>query len=418
MKKFNFRIKSVIFLLLGLGIQSLFVACNIPPKESVSLKQEQQLILFDYNDLTFIKEKINSGISEYKKAYRQLINEANGLLNVKPYSVMDKTQTPASGDKHDYYSIGTYWWPDSTKKDGLPYIRKDGLFNPEVSSDAFDKSRRGKMVKAIETLSLAYFYSENEEYAKKAVDFIKTWFINPSTRMNPNINFGQALPGINNGRDIGVIDFSILPECLDHIELLKGSEYWQPKDQQKLKDWLSEFMDWFLTSRIGLAESRKPNNHGTYYDLQVAYMSYYLGKTETAQGILEGTKRRIDWQIKSDGSQPEELIRTRSYEYSIVNLRALILLAQIGKKAGVDLWHYQSAQGGSILAALDYVIDHMNNFEQWPGLQIEKINFANKLFDLLVFAHKAFPEKGYNKILDNFSKEEVISHPCFLNLTY
>lgn len=403
-----------IFLLIG-GFLFSPIAFSLYsfPKEK---KQESQLIIIDYDDLIFIKERISIGISEYKEAYQQLINEANGLLNVKPYSVMEKTETPASGDKHDYYSIGTYWWPDSTKENGLPYIRKDGITNPKVSSDAFDKSRRSKTIHAIETLSLAYFYSENESYAKKAVDFIRTWFINPETRMNPNINFGQAIPGINNGRDVGVIDFSILPACLDHIELLKSSKYWQPKDQEKLKNWLSEFLEWFLTSRIALAESRKPNNHGTYYDFQVAYISYYLGKTETTQGILEGAQRRIDWQIKDDGSQPEELIRTRSYEYSIANLRALTLLARIGEKAGIDLWHYQSPQNGSIIKAIDFINNHINKLEQWPGLQIEKIRFSDKLFDILAFAHKVFPDKEYNKIVDSFLKNEIVQNPNFFLL--
>ena len=410
---------SAFFKFIYISIGSLLFSYLVFSQQPVqdAKKQEQKLIIFDINDLILIKQKIYSEVQEYKKAYQQLIDEANELLNVRPYSVMDKTETPASGDKHDYYSIGTYWWPDSTKGNGLPYIRKDGITNPKVSSDAFDKSRRSKTIHAIETLSIAYYYSENETYAKKAVDFIKTWFINPATRMNPNINFGQAIPGINNGRDVGVIDFSILPACLDHIELLKESKYWQPKDQQKLKDWLSEFLDWFLTSRIALAESRKPNNHGTYYDFQVAYMSLYLGKTETTQGILEGAQRRIDWQIKNDGSQPEELIRTRSYEYSIVNLRALMLLARIGEKAGTDLWHYQSPQNGSIIKAFDFIIDYITKLEQWPGLQIETIRFSDKLFDLLVITHKAFPDKGYDNIIESFPKNEIVQNPYFLKET-
>ena len=28
-------------------------------------------------------------------------------------------------------SVGPYWWPDPSKPDGLPYIRKDGHKNPE-----------------------------------------------------------------------------------------------------------------------------------------------------------------------------------------------------------------------------------------------------------------------------------------------
>lgn len=399
-------------------ISFLFSGTVQHPQKTGTKPFKPQTIIFNFEDLCYIKKEINPGNPDYIRAYQNLINRAEGLLDVEPYSVVHKTKIPASGDIHDYYSIGTYWWPDTTKEDGLPYIRRDGITNPEVVSDATDKSRRGKTVNAIETLCLASYYSENEIYAKKAADFIKTWFINPDTRMNPNINHGQALPGINTGRDIGVIDFSILPECLDHIELIKGSKYWSKKDQKKLNKWLAEFLNWYLTSRIALAESRKPNNHGSYYDYQVAYMSLYLGEEQTTLGILEGAKRRIDWQILIDGRQPEELIRTRSFEYSIVNLNALARLAVIGEKAGVDLWGYQSEQNSNLTKALDFVVGHMDKMGQWPGQQIVEVNYTAKLWPLLVLAHKTFPGKGYDKVIANFPKQEVISHPYFLKLAY
>ena len=47
-------------------------------------------------------------------------------LSDGPWSVMDKQHVPPSGDKHDYMSLGPYWWPDPDKPDGLPYIRRDG----------------------------------------------------------------------------------------------------------------------------------------------------------------------------------------------------------------------------------------------------------------------------------------------------
>ncbi len=60
---------------------------------------------------------------------------------------MDKSLLAASGDKHDYYSFPPYWWPDPSKKDGMPYLRKDGETNPAANSDATDKKRMNSSVK-------------------------------------------------------------------------------------------------------------------------------------------------------------------------------------------------------------------------------------------------------------------------------
>ena len=64
-------------------------------------------------------------------------------------------------------SLGPYWWPDPNKPDGLPYIRRDGERNPEISSD-YDAPRFGALTGAVTTLALAYYFSDDEKYAARA----------------------------------------------------------------------------------------------------------------------------------------------------------------------------------------------------------------------------------------------------------
>ena len=48
------------------------------------------------------------------------------LLAIPLQNVVDgKKLVAPSGDKHDYISVGTYWWPNPDTSDGLPYIRRD-----------------------------------------------------------------------------------------------------------------------------------------------------------------------------------------------------------------------------------------------------------------------------------------------------
>ena len=46
-----------------------------------------------------------------KPVLAQLGADAAQVASQGPWSVMDKPLTPASGDKHDYMSVGSYWWP-------------------------------------------------------------------------------------------------------------------------------------------------------------------------------------------------------------------------------------------------------------------------------------------------------------------
>ena len=140
-----------------------------------------------------VKEKADSPL--YAPAVKTPFRDADQALKLPPPSVMDKTMTADSGDKNDYRSMGPYWWPDPSKPDGLPYIRKDGQRNPEL--DKLDRNKLGDMSKAVTTLGLAYYFSGDEKYAQKAVDFLNVWFLDAKTKMNPHLTYGQTIPGKN-----------------------------------------------------------------------------------------------------------------------------------------------------------------------------------------------------------------------------
>ncbi|MCL1822315.1 MAG: alginate lyase family protein, partial [Prolixibacteraceae bacterium] len=160
--------------------------------------------LWNIHTLQVIRGEIES--PTYAQAYAQLLDDAERALSRKPYSVMNKQYIPPGGDKHDYASLSRYTWPDPSKPDGLPYIHKDGQSNPELRN--YDRNPLGDMAGAVNTLALAYFYSGDERYAEKAVDFLRVWFLNEDTKMNPNLKYAQFVPGVNDnkGRSFGLID--------------------------------------------------------------------------------------------------------------------------------------------------------------------------------------------------------------------
>jgi hypothetical protein len=335
-------------------------------------------------------EKVSSYSGMYFKSPKRypaelsvFLRTADSVIGMKPVSVMDKTQTPPSGDKHDFLSMGPYWWPDSSKPDGLPYIRKDGQRNPEYYTIS-DQHLFGVMVTAVEQLSLAFAVTKNEKYSEKAASLLRVWFLDPGTKMNPNLNHAQYIPGINTGRGIGIIETRYSFKLLDAICLLRSSLAWQRNDDEKMIQWLEQYFLWLTTHQYGIDELNEKNNHGTWYDVQKISLALFLGKTEIARTALEQAKvKRIAAQIEPDGSQPLELARTRSWSYSVMNLTAMFHLATLGDYAGIDLWNYQSDSGASIGRALEYLLPFTGKMESWKYQQISQPETESlcRLFD-------------------------------------
>lgn len=360
------------------------------------------LTLYDSARLAFAKAKFEEGVAPYTVAVDSLQALADRLLATEPVSVMQKKKMPPSGNKHDYYSLGIYWWPNPDTENGLPYIRKDGIVNPEYND--YDGPSIHKMADAAFPLALAWFYTSDEVYAEKAMELLSTWFLDAKTRMNPHLEFGQAIPGITQGRGIGIIETGTLVDVVNGIELLKDSEAMHQQDYLDLKQWFASYTHWLTTSQKGWDERMWHNNHGSSYDSQVATFALFSGKDSVAAMVLDSVKiKRISRQIEADGSQPWELERTKAMSYSIKNLRHLIENAIIAEDMGIDLWHYESDRGGSIYQALAYLVPFYTQNKDFPYQQIGGMDaYAMRLLELLWIAAPHYEGRSIHRWINDF----------------
>jgi len=332
-----------------------------------------RVFLLDATQLQATRERIKAGDQTLAPALDKLDREAQQLTHASAPSVTTKQVTPPSGDKHDYMSQAPYFWPDPSKPNGLPYIRRDGERNPEINNIS-DHQSMDQMVAGVGTLALAYYLKGNEAYAAQARRMLLAWFLDPATRMNPNLEYAQGIPGINVGRGIGLIETRGLARVVDAVGLLAGSKAWTEADQRGVEDWFSRFLKWMLESRNGRDEAASNNNHGTFYDVQVASYALFTGNQGVAVRVLQEAKqKRIAVQVEPDGRQPLELERTRSWSYSIMNLEGLMQLALLGRHAGVDLWNFQSSDGRGIRKALDFLVPFALGDRKWSHQQLGEL---------------------------------------------
>ncbi len=357
-----------------------------------------RVFLLNAKNLQTTKQRLHEGDRSLALALAQLEREAQKALTIAPFSVVNKEQTPPSGDKHDYMSQAPYFWADPKAPNGLPYIRRDGERNPEINKIT-DRQNIGKLISTVETLALAYYLKGDEGYAAKAAQLLRVWYLDAATRMNPNFQFAQAIPGITTGRGIGLIETSGLTQLVDAVGLLAGSKAWTKADQRGLEDWFAKFLQWMLESKNGRDEAAAKNNHGTYYDMQIASFALFIGKKDLAKDILQAARqKRIATQIEADGRQPLELARTRSWSYSVMNLRGLMALAVLGEHVGVDLWNYQTVDGRSIRKALDYLLPFALGQQKWPHQQLGEWP-PQELFPLLRKAAAKYRNPQYQALL-------------------
>jgi hypothetical protein len=374
----------------------LTLACAAAAAQAPGEKQPApKLILLNADRLAAAREHLARKDSPLRPALDRLLRAADAALKDGPFSVTDRKTPAPSGDKHDYMSLAPYWWPDPDKKDGLPYVRHDGKTNPAARTDAYDSGRMGKMGSAVETLALAYHFTGEDRYARRAALLRRTWFLGPKTKMNPHLKYAQAIPGVNDGRGIGIIDTVRLLNVPDSVALLAPSAAWTAKDTAGMRRWFADYLDWLLTSPHGKDEDRATNNHGSWYDAQAATFALFAGRDDVARKVAEAAKkRRIAAQIEPDGKQPRELARTRSFGYSAFNVRALFALATAAERVGVDLWRFETKDGRGLRKALAYLLPYADPKAEWPHKEIRGVQRGD-LLPLLLQADAVYGEPAY-----------------------
>jgi hypothetical protein len=354
------------------------------------------------------KKAIASRNPEKLMALQEVKATADLILKEgKLYSVMNKKKVPPSGDKHDYMSQAPYWWADTTKPDGLPYIRRDGERNPEYY-DLSDSEEMDYIINDTEILALAFYFTKDERYAAHAARLLKTWFLDTETLQNPNLNFGQGIPGINTGRGIGIIETRSFPRLIDATILLQESKNWSKEDHKSLKKWFAAYLSWLTESPLGKDEADEHNNHGTYYDVQIMAYALFTDQPEFAKKQIEVAKSRIQSQMKPDGSQPFELERTVSWGYTNMNLAGFFKIARLAEKVKTNLWKYETTDGKGLQKSLQWLIPYLKNEKVWEFKQIKEKEYDDTLW-LLKMASVKYANPAYEVLVRNICQKDCVT---------
>ena len=329
------------------------------------------------------------GIEEIDRP--RVIPAANDYLKRAPQTITAFPAARSAGGRHDFFSEGDYWWPDPNNPDG-PYIRRDGQSNPAN----FVEHRRALMRLSVEmpALTAAWVLTKEPRYADHARRHLRAWFVDPATRMNPTLQFAQAIHGITNGRGTGIIDTIHLVEVARAIAALRDGHAMPDREFAPVRRWFVDYNEWLTTSKNGIEERDAKNNHGTCWVMQVAAFAALTGD----RGRMDMCRTRfktvlVPTQIAADGSFPLELERTKPYGYSLFNLDAMATTCQL---LGGDAWTFTLPDGRGIRRAMAFMAPFIRDKAAWPHAKdVEYDSEWPMRHASLLFAGIALDEPSY-----------------------
>jgi hypothetical protein len=294
----------------------------------------------------------------------RVLKAANQYLKEQPITVTATTSPRSAGGLHDFFSEGDYWWPDPQNPDG-PYIQRDGMTNPNNFVD--HRKYLMRLSVQVPALVAGWKLTGDERYARHAVKHLRAWFIDEKTKMNPSLQYAQAIHGRFTGRGIGIIDTIHLVEASRAIEWLKDSRSFNTTDLGGVIQWFSDYLQWMTTSKNGIDERDAKNNHGTCWVMQVAAFALLVGRRDLVDYCRNRFKSvLVPNQIATDGSFPEELRRTKPYGYSLFNLDAMATICELLSTEKDDLWTFSTTDGRGISKALAYMYPYIKDKKSWP----------------------------------------------------
>jgi hypothetical protein len=367
------------------------------------------LVFFGITFLSCSSTKMAFDLEDIEKS--RVLKNAEIFLKEKPITITNSFCKRSAGTIHDFYSEGDYWWPDSQNPDG-PYIRKDGMTNP----DNFNAHREAliRFSQISGALASAYIITKDKKYADVLAIHLQAWFVNQNTKMNPNLLYAQAIKGVATGRGIGIIDTIHLIEVAKAIQAIESSKSLSNADLTTIKLWFSNYLNWMTTHEYGISERDNGNNHSVCWTMQVAAFADLTDDKHTMDFCINFYKNTLlPNQMAKDGSFPLELKRTKPYGYSLFNLDAMASICQILSTKEDNLFTFTTDDGRNLALGLQFMEPFITNKSLWPYPKDVMywdewpVRQSSLLFGGIAFKNKKYTDL-WKSLNGDFTNPEVI----------
>ncbi|SMO53810.1 alginate lyase family protein [Halorubrum cibi] len=215
----------------------------------------------------------------------------------------------------------------------------------------------------VRDLGIGYVFTGRERYARRAIELLDHWFLDPETRMYPS------------GRNFGETYFSIelhitVPTLLYGAALVRRSYHWSTvgADRGELRAWVRAYLADLEDGRgrqqyVGVVR----NNIYAWWILARAAAAAYLGDRDALARAFDDWRENAFDQLESNGLLKHERQRVDGLHYSVYGLKSLALTAEIARHYGVDLYGYRlpGDDTSALLRAFEGLRPYILDPETW-----------------------------------------------------
>lgn len=306
----------------------------------------RQLFFYDDRKLRRMREDERSQGVELAGMADAVRRFADSTIAALLPTIADKKSIIPSGGPHDHLSKN------------FSYTRKDGAQVPEAGMFLRESERPGgpglrSVFDNITALALAWYCAESVNYARRAMEIVRTRFIAPDSRANLQTPCA----------DHGISETGGLYYFLDGLRLLKHSPEYSSADDAAIVSWCAEYLWWLLNSEEGSSAAHASSYQGTCYDLQVLALAAFIGDVPALAETGNRARARLSSQFAIDGSQPLEMARADALHHCMFNLQTWFNLGVMAENVGIDLWTYPNRSDAVLMKGLRWLS------EQWISLR-------------------------------------------------
>jgi hypothetical protein len=274
---------------------------NLLARNSYNQLNNHRLLVFDEDSLVERKSRWQAGETESSLLVNRLVKRADRVILFPPPTLGGLVSAPKSAQAQDYFSLGAPWALQPFADPPTRALDEDGPWERSRQTlGASTQDNRWALQRVFDEtllLTLAATFSGKASHWGAAAQRVRTWFIDPDTRMNPHLKFARIRPeqGEATGTSGGIIDFQDVYLFLDAVRLLQqhqNGEWLSNDDLMQLRSWFSVYLRWLSESPQGKTERASSNAHGPWYDLQIATIAAWLGDYEAVQStVLRASER-------------------------------------------------------------------------------------------------------------------------------
>jgi hypothetical protein len=331
-------------------------------------------------------------------AVRRLRAEADKRLREAPRSVTTDHPAGVNLDPHEYYGEAPFWWPDPANP-AAPWIRREGHVNPDRV--VADKIALDSTCDAIFTLGAASFFLDDPRYGRHAARLINAFFLNPKTRMNPNLEHSEAIRGVNDSRG-GSIEGRVFVRALQGMEFLAQSGQWDAREAAATHKWFEEYLRWLEHSKVASEEKTGGSLRASWWAAQVAAIATFLEDKASAQMAFHYYQDTAF--PRAEGRLAREEDRARPLSYTAASAEAMATTCRVAQAQGVDLWNTQAKGGATLAAVIASLTPHIADRKKWDREQMAEFEADGIYF--LAFAGVGMKKPEYVTLYRQFEHSD------------